>query len=242
MSARLSSVGAASCGKWGRALGASVCQPPFSGAISMPPSHGAALDALRPAWLIWMHTGTCGARRRARCSLSASAAWVASSHRPKQPGLMRPTAETAVASMVNRPAPLLSKLVQWLRCQSVAWPFSAEYWHMGATTMRLGKVRGPLGASKVKGVKSKLMGWVLSSVEARRAIAVEDVILWKTRQMRIRCVTVGTPHESPAQWAIGLLCRSAPSGPTLAVVRRKGLACRFVRGCMSLRERMDVGP
>jgi hypothetical protein len=34
----------------------------------------------------------------------------------------------------------------------------AEYWHMGAITMRLGKVKGPDGASKVKGVKSRLMG------------------------------------------------------------------------------------
>jgi hypothetical protein len=39
----------------------------------------------------------------------------------------------------------------------VAWPWSAEYWHMGAITMRLGKVSGPEGALKVKGVKSRLM-------------------------------------------------------------------------------------
>jgi hypothetical protein len=31
---------------------------------------------------------------------------------------------------------------------------------MGAITMRLGKVSGPDGASKVKGVKSRLMGGV----------------------------------------------------------------------------------
>jgi hypothetical protein len=31
---------------------------------------------------------------------------------------------------------------------------------MGATTMRLGRVRGPDGASNVKGVKSKLMAVV----------------------------------------------------------------------------------
>jgi len=107
-----------------------------------------------------MHTGTAGAKRRARCKLSARAASVASSHKPKHPGLMRPTAETAVASMVNMPAPLFSNWDQWARCQSVAWPLSAEYWHMGATTIRLGKVSGPEGASKVKGVNKRLMGLV----------------------------------------------------------------------------------
>jgi hypothetical protein len=29
-------------------------------------------------------------------------------------------------------------------CQSVAAPSSAEYWHIGAMTMRLGKVSGPM--------------------------------------------------------------------------------------------------
>jgi hypothetical protein len=32
---------------------------------------------------------------------------------------------------------------------------------MGATTMRLGKVSGPEGASKVKGVNKRLMGLVV---------------------------------------------------------------------------------
>jgi hypothetical protein len=36
---------------------------------------------------------------------------------------------------------------------------------MGAITMRLGKVRGPEGALKVKGVKSKLMVWAAWSVK-----------------------------------------------------------------------------
>ena len=157
MSAKLNSVGAASCGKCGKALGATVGQPPSAGESNMPPFQGAALDALRPAWLSWMHTGTAGAKRRARCRLSLKAAAVASSHKPKQPGLMRPTAETAVASKVTMPAPPLSSWVQCAKCQSLAWPCTEAYWHMGATTMRLGRVRGPLGASNVKGVKRRLM-------------------------------------------------------------------------------------
>jgi hypothetical protein len=54
---------------------------------------------------------------------------------------------------MNKPAPLLSKLPQCIKCQSVAWPLWAEYWHMGATTARLAKVNGPLGAVKVNSEK-----------------------------------------------------------------------------------------
>jgi hypothetical protein len=35
---------------------------------------------------------------------------------------------------------------------------------MGAITMRLGKVRGPEGASKVKGVNSRLIGRIVGVV------------------------------------------------------------------------------
>src|SRR5436190_11312004 len=53
---------------------------------------------------------------------------------------MRPSAVTAVASIVNRPAPDISSWPQWTRCQSVAQPSTAEYWHIGDTTTRLGSV------------------------------------------------------------------------------------------------------
>ena len=71
---------------------------------------------------------------------------------------MRPSGSTAVASIVNRPAPLLSKLPQCIKCQSVAWPPTAAYWHMGATTMRLGSVSPPWGEGRVRGVNSRLIG------------------------------------------------------------------------------------
>src|SRR5437660_10491429 len=35
------------------------------------------------------------------------------------------------------PAPPWANLPRWTRCQSVTWPSSAEYWHIGDTTMRL---------------------------------------------------------------------------------------------------------
>jgi hypothetical protein len=50
--------GGTSPAPWGIAEGASVSQPSTaSGAICAPPSQGARLDALRPAWLIWIATG-----------------------------------------------------------------------------------------------------------------------------------------------------------------------------------------
>ena len=53
---------------------------------------------------------------------------------------MRPIADTAVASIVNMPAADCSSWPQWIVCQSVAQPSSAEYWHIGETTMRFASV------------------------------------------------------------------------------------------------------
>src|SRR5258707_8052025 len=50
---------------------------------------------------------------------------------------MRPVASTCVASMQNIAAPDSARLLMWVKCQSLASPFSAEYWHIGATMMRL---------------------------------------------------------------------------------------------------------
>ncbi len=70
-----------------------------------------------------------------------SAASVASFHRPRQPGVMRPIASTAVASMQNIAAPDSASVLMWVKCQSLASPFSAEYWHIGATMMRFSSAR-----------------------------------------------------------------------------------------------------
>ena len=57
---------------------------------------------------------------------------------------MRPRRSTAVASIVTMPAPDIARLIQWPMCQSVAEPSSAEYWHIGATAMRLRKEMPPI--------------------------------------------------------------------------------------------------
>src|SRR6266480_4517515 len=50
---------------------------------------------------------------------------------------MRPVASTWVASMQNIAAPDSARLLMCVKCQSLASPLSAEYWHIGATMMRL---------------------------------------------------------------------------------------------------------
>src|SRR5882757_5992107 len=66
---------------------------------------------------------------------------------------MRPCRSTSVISATTRPAPELASMPRWVRCQSVATPSLALYWHMGDTTMRLASVRS---ASRI-GEKSALM-------------------------------------------------------------------------------------
>jgi hypothetical protein len=119
----------------GTAEGPSGCQPPSEIGINWPPSQGVWLDALRPAW------ASCIASAIFEClrtdlRIGFSAASVASFHSPRQPGVMRPSASTAVASMQNIAAPDSARLLMWVKCQSLASPFWAEYWHIGATMMR----------------------------------------------------------------------------------------------------------
>src|SRR3954469_13587618 len=69
------------------------------------------------------------------------AASFSSLYRPRSPGVMRPAASTAVASKIRSDAPEFDSMPRCIMCQSVALPFSALYWHMGETTIRLAKVR-----------------------------------------------------------------------------------------------------
>src|SRR6185503_6277007 len=56
---------------------------------------------------------------------------------------MRPSRVTLVFSTTNSPAPEQAKVPRCTACQSVMLPSSAEYWHIGETTMRLGSVMPP---------------------------------------------------------------------------------------------------
>src|SRR5687768_11046409 len=57
---------------------------------------------------------------------------------------MRPSRVTLVFSTTNRPAPEQAMLPKCARCQSVVEPSSAEYWHIGEMTTRLGSVIPPI--------------------------------------------------------------------------------------------------
>src|SRR3979411_1380420 len=54
---------------------------------------------------------------------------------------MRPLASTAVASMQKIAAPDSANELMWVKCQSLASPSTDEYWHIGATMMRLGRLK-----------------------------------------------------------------------------------------------------
>src|SRR5258706_13210166 len=66
---------------------------------------------------------------------------------------MRPSRVTLVFSTTNRPAPEQAMLPRCARCQSVMEPSSAEYWHIGETTTRLGSVMPPswMGSNSLGG-------------------------------------------------------------------------------------------
>jgi hypothetical protein len=67
---------------------------------------------------------------------------------------MRPSGLTAVASTNNKPAPEIAKELKWVKCQSVALPFSAEYWHIGEIMMRFASVCVPMfnGEKRIEAV------------------------------------------------------------------------------------------
>src|ERR1700761_7790047 len=78
---------------------------------------------------------------------------------------MRPAGCTAVASMVSNAAPDRARWPRWITCQSVMHPSMAEYWHIGATTMRFFSSRAPTR----KGVNSWL--WLMDPAQKRWIVA-----------------------------------------------------------------------
>src|SRR5262249_27991126 len=64
----------------------------------------------------------------------------ASSQMPRSPNVPQPRRSTLVDSTTTRPAPPAANLPAFIRCQSVGKPFTAEYWCIGGTTIRLRNV------------------------------------------------------------------------------------------------------
>ena len=55
---------------------------------------------------------------------------------PKSSGVMRPSGDTAVASVITNDAPPIARLPKCTKCQSFAKPSTLEYSHIGETIMR----------------------------------------------------------------------------------------------------------
>jgi hypothetical protein len=82
-----------------------------------------ARRCLAPACASWMAIGMSEYRRTVSTTLFS----VSADQRPRSSGLILPSGNTAVASMIRSPAPESARLPRWMRCQSVARPSSAEY-------------------------------------------------------------------------------------------------------------------
>ncbi len=104
MLSRSSASGGASSGVIGSAEGATGRQPPRSSGISWPPRQGTSLEALRPACASWIPSAI-GECLRIAAMTRPSARSFSSEYRPRQPGVMRPIASTAVASTNSIAAP-----------------------------------------------------------------------------------------------------------------------------------------
>ena len=76
-----------------------------------------------------------------------------SSQSPVSPTVPQPFRATLVDSIITKPAPPAAYLPAFIRCQSVAKPFSAAYWCIGATTMRF------LSVTERSSIGVKSRGW-----------------------------------------------------------------------------------
>ena len=136
----------------GSALGAIVCQgmlpEAISSGVSGPlPSQGRDIELLRPACPSWI-AGTAPCPRK-KAAIRASSAICSSRHRPRSPCVILPSSRTAVASRNTMPAPPCANFPACTKCQSLANPSWAEYWHIGEITIRLREVM-PRNCSGVK--------------------------------------------------------------------------------------------
>src|SRR6476659_8619275 len=99
---------------------------------------------------------------------------------------MRPAGSTAVCSTMTSPAPDSDSEPRCWRCQSFAAPFSALYWHIGDTAMRLTRVRPPI-------VNDENRCEVI-----RNSTAIGDAPVSVAAQSRLMTSSGGSRHEDSA--------------------------------------------
>ncbi len=120
-------------GRWAPRLASHLS----AGSNRRSPVNGTDLLPLRPAWASWMPARTPWEWRKLTIRLSPG--MCSSFQMPRSPGEMRPSGTTAAASMTTRPAPPWARLPRCTKCQSLAKPSCAEYWHMGEDSNAVGK-------------------------------------------------------------------------------------------------------
>ena len=172
---------------------------------------------------------------------------------------MRPIASTSVASMQNIAAPESARLPRWVKCQSLATPSSAEYWHIGDTTMRFFSVRPRrlIGENRalMRGVPEMEGGsWRECSERWRRLPAARPT--WRPAGDALRCgfdhkratqsrtvvPATANPQTCPAAACPGGSChlaksRRRPRPKTGSYCRRRpaSSSCRAHRACRQAR-------
>jgi len=118
-------------------------------------SHGVTVDASRPACASC--TDRCFDCECTYVATRARLATCASSHTPRSSFEIRPSFDTAAASVIAIPAPRVAIVPRRCRWKSVAWPLPAEYMHIGTHQIRFGNVlprivRGRKNAGVTSGV------------------------------------------------------------------------------------------
>src|SRR5271168_3752617 len=178
------------------ALGATGFQPPWDSGTKPPCSQGRGVLPLRPAWASWM-PGTVPWLKR-NFAMRERKAMCSSFQMPRSCGLMRPSEETAQASVKMREAPPTARLPRWTRCQSLAKPSVLEYWHMGETTMRLRR-----RTSRICNSSNRFMGdWMMDVGEKWQEKRVDWC--WRVR--------AGAAEATPKDYRSGHTLRSRTAG------------------------------
>ena len=110
--------------------------------------------------------------------------------------MILPSGETAVASMIRSPAPESARWPRWIRCQSVAEPSCAEYWHIGATMMRLARRSAPIWSGSNRWLMARRDCASLRCDRIRRCACA--------RRRRRRAAAGGRRSARPLQPAVGV--------------------------------------
>jgi hypothetical protein len=147
---------------------------------SMPSHRREHVEPLRPACASCMPilAGEC-LWTKSTMRFQAAACLVV--YMPAQPGVMRPSAETSVISVITRPAPPMARLPRCTRCQSSTVPSSAEYMAHG-----LRRPRGS-GCSELAQAQRREHG-------RRRGAPAGGTPLWKGRRFSAKCSRSTAPR------------------------------------------------